>query len=103
MHTLATAAAAVGRNKTAIMRAINSGKIPVSRVDDSEIPIDLANLHRIYPPLQTNGNQHPVYQLHSLLIPLAKWNSSCAERLISARDCIWHLFNKPEHLRPIFK
>jgi hypothetical protein len=27
MHTIATAAAAVGRNKTAILRAIKAGKI----------------------------------------------------------------------------
>jgi len=47
MHNLATAAAAVGRNKTAILRAINSGKIPVSRADDGEILIDPADLHRI--------------------------------------------------------
>ncbi len=31
MHTLATAAAAVGRNKTAILRAIKAGKIPISQ------------------------------------------------------------------------
>jgi hypothetical protein len=31
MYNLATAAAAVGRNKTAILRAIAAGKIPVSR------------------------------------------------------------------------
>jgi hypothetical protein len=72
MHTLATAAAAVGRNKTAILRAINSGKIPVSRADDGEILIDPADLHRIYPPLRTNGTPHPVYQSHPLLVPLAK-------------------------------
>jgi hypothetical protein len=53
MHTLATAAA-VGRNKTAILRAINFGKIPISRADDGEILIDPADLHRIYPPLRTN-------------------------------------------------
>ena len=29
MYTIATAAAAVGRNKTAILRAINAGKISV--------------------------------------------------------------------------
>jgi hypothetical protein len=46
MHTLVTAAAAVGRNKTAILRAINAGKIPVSRADDGEIQIDPADLHR---------------------------------------------------------
>ena len=72
MHTLATAAAAVGRNKTAILRAINAGRIPVSRADDGEILIDASDLHRIYPPLRTNGTRHEVYQSHPLLIPLGK-------------------------------
>jgi hypothetical protein len=72
MHTLATAAAAVGQNKTAILRAINAGKIPVSRADDGEILIDPADLHRIYPPLRTNGTPHPLYQSHPLLVPLDK-------------------------------
>jgi hypothetical protein len=72
MHTLATAAAAVGRNKTAILRAINSGKIPVSRADDGEILIDAADLHRIYAPLRTNGTRRQVYQSHPLLIPVGK-------------------------------
>jgi hypothetical protein len=31
MHTIATAAAAVGRNKTAILRAIKAGKISVAK------------------------------------------------------------------------
>ena len=72
MHTLATAAAAVGRNKTAILRAINFGKLPISRADDGEILIDPVDLHRIYPPLRTNGKQHQAHQSHPLLIPVGK-------------------------------
>jgi len=51
MHTIATAAAAVGRNKTAILRAIEAGKLPVVKDENGEWQIDPAELHRIYPPL----------------------------------------------------
>ena len=50
MYTLATAAAAVGRNKTAILRAIKAGKISVTKYENGEWQIDPAELHRIYPP-----------------------------------------------------
>ena len=47
MYTIATAAAAVGRNKTAILRAIKTRKIPVAKDDNGEIQIDPMELHRI--------------------------------------------------------
>ena len=53
MYTIATAAAAVGRNKTAILRAINAGKILAAKDENGEWQIDPADLHRIYPPLQS--------------------------------------------------
>ena len=53
MHTIATAAAAVGRNKTAILRAIKAGKISVAKDENGEWRIDPAELHRIYPPLRS--------------------------------------------------
>jgi len=72
MHTLITAAAAVGRNKTAILRAIKAGKIPVSHAENGEMLIEPADLHRVYPPLRTNDmQQHEVYQSHPLLTPSA--------------------------------
>ena len=71
MHTLATAAAAVGRNKTAILRAIKAGKISVAQAENGEMQIDPADLHRIYPPLRSNDTQQQVYQ-SPLLMPLAK-------------------------------
>jgi len=65
MYTIATAAAIVGRNKTAIMRAIEAGKIPVAHTQDGEMQIDPADLHRVYPPLRKDGarpalNQSPL-------------------------------------------
>jgi hypothetical protein len=53
MHTIATAAAAVGRNKTAILRAIKAGKISVATDENGELQIDPAELHRVYPPLRS--------------------------------------------------
>ena len=53
MYTIATAAAAVGRNKTAILRAIKAGKILAAKDENGEWQIDPADLHRIYPPLQS--------------------------------------------------
>ena len=72
MYTLLKAAAAVGRNKNAILRAIKAGKIPAVRAEDGEMQIDPADLHRIYPPLPTNDTlrQH-VYQ-SPLLMPAGK-------------------------------
>jgi len=65
MYTIATAAAVVGRNKTAIMRAIEAGKIPVVHTEGGEMTIDPADLHRIFPPLRKDGarpalNQSPL-------------------------------------------
>ena len=62
MYTIATAAAAVGRNKTAILRAIKAGKISVAKDENGEWQIDPAELHRIYPPLRSasmQGNEMP--------------------------------------------
>jgi hypothetical protein len=71
MYTIATAAAAVGRNKNAILRAIEAGKIPVSQDANGDMQIDPADLHRIYPPLRTNDiQQQRVYQ-SPLLMPAA--------------------------------
>lgn len=70
MYNLATAAAAVGRNKTAILRAIKAGKIPASHDANGDVQIDPADLHRIYPPLRTSDAQQRVYQ-SPLLMPVA--------------------------------
>jgi hypothetical protein len=74
MHTIATAAAAVGRNKTAILRAIKAGKISVAKDENGEWQIDPAELHRVYPPLRSasmrdNDMQQQLYQ-SPLLTPV---------------------------------
>ena len=71
MYTIATAAAAVGRAKTAITRAIDAGKIPVMQAENGELQIDPADLHRVYPPLRTDSAK-PQMNLSPLLIPAGK-------------------------------
>ena len=73
MYTIATAAAAVGRNKSAILRAINAGKIAITKDKNGEWQIDPAELHCIYPPLRsssTNGNEQLRLHQSPLLTPV---------------------------------
>jgi hypothetical protein len=72
MYTLASAAAAVGRNKNAILRAVKAGRIPVSEAGDGEMQIDPADLHRIYPPLRTGDTPHHHIYQSPLLLPAGK-------------------------------
>lgn len=74
MYTIATAAAAVGRNKTAILRAIEAGKVSASKDENGEWQIEPTELHRIYPPLRSasmraNG-MHPKLHQSPLLTPV---------------------------------
>jgi hypothetical protein len=70
MYTIATAAAAVGRNKTAILRAIKTRKISVAKDDNGEIQIDPMELHRIYPPLRSASMKDNDTQLRLHQSPL---------------------------------
>lgn len=71
MYTIATAAAAVGRAKTAIQRLIDSGRLTVSQADTGEVQIDPAELHRIYPPLHKDGTR-PLFHQSPLLTPVGE-------------------------------
>ena len=65
MYSIATAAAAVGRNKTAILRAINAGKISAAHDENGDWQINPAELRRIYPPLRSasmRANDMQLYQ-----------------------------------------
>jgi hypothetical protein len=72
MYTIATAAAAVGRNKTAIVRAIKNKRILVAKDENGELQIDPAELHRVYPPLRNASTQGTELRLHQspLLTPV---------------------------------
>jgi uncharacterized protein YhaN len=49
-YTLAAAAAAVGLNKTTILRAIKIGKVSARMDEHGHWRIEPAELHRVYPP-----------------------------------------------------
>jgi hypothetical protein len=70
MHTIATAAAAVGRNKTAILRAIKAKKISVTKDENGEWQIDPTELYRIYPPLRSASMRGNDMQQHLYQSPL---------------------------------
>jgi hypothetical protein len=74
MYTIATAAAAVGRNKTAILRAIKNGKISADADGNGELQIDPCELHRIYPPLRSasirDSDMQPRLHQSPLLTPV---------------------------------
>jgi len=55
-YTLGEAAKATGKSKPTIQRAIKSGKISASKKDDGTYDIDPAELHRVYPMKQGDGN-----------------------------------------------
>jgi hypothetical protein len=50
-YGLAEAAAAAGKSKMTIHRAIKSGKLSASRRDDDSYDIDPSELHRVFPPV----------------------------------------------------
>ena len=49
-HTAGTAAKAVGKTKSTITKAIASGKLSAVKNDSGAWEIDVAELHRVYPP-----------------------------------------------------
>jgi hypothetical protein len=55
-YTLGKAGAAVGMNKSTILRAIKAGKISASRDEHGQWAIEPAELHRVYPPVAAGPN-----------------------------------------------
>jgi excisionase family DNA binding protein len=53
-YTLGTAARATGVSKSTIYRAIKGGRMSASRADTGDYPIDPAELHRVFPPLDSD-------------------------------------------------
>ena len=55
-YTLAQAAAAVGRNRSSVLRAIKAGRISAVRDEaTAEWRIEPAELHRLYPVADAQG------------------------------------------------
>lgn len=50
-YTLGDAAKAVGKSKTTLHRAIKSGRISATKLEDGSYAIDPSELHRVFPPV----------------------------------------------------
>jgi sugar diacid utilization regulator len=57
-YTLSKAAAATGKNKATIQRAIKSGKISAIKNSSGTYEIDPSELHRVYPAATQRVAQH---------------------------------------------
>ena len=58
-HSLATAAAACGLNKSTILRAIKSGKVSATKDEHGQWQIQPVELHRTYPPCTQARTEAP--------------------------------------------
>lgn len=56
-YTLSEAAAATGKNKATIQRAIKSGKISAPKGDNGSYEIDPSELHRVFQPVAQRAAQ----------------------------------------------
>ena len=59
-YTLGDAAKAVGKSKTTLHRAIKSGRVPATKLEDGSYAIDPSELHRVFPPV-TVGTTDEVF------------------------------------------
>ena len=58
-YTLGDAAKAVGKSKTTLHRAIKSGRISATKLEDGSYAIDPSELHRVFPV--TAGTPHEMF------------------------------------------
>ena len=54
-YNLVTAAVACGINKSTVLRAIKAGRLSATRSEDGSWSIEVAELHRVFPPLPTTA------------------------------------------------
>ena len=59
-YTLGDAAKAVGKSKTTLHRAIKSGRVSATKLEDGSYAIDPSELHRVFPPV-TVGTTDEVF------------------------------------------
>jgi excisionase family DNA binding protein len=57
-YTLGQAAKATGISKPTLSRAIKSGRLSAQKQEDGSFLIDPAELHRVYPPVTTTGDNN---------------------------------------------
>jgi hypothetical protein len=70
-YTLAAAAAAVGLNKTTILRAIKSGKVSARMDEHGHWLIEPAELHRVYPPAASRTDSNAAAQREAVFEAVA--------------------------------
>jgi len=70
-YTLAAAAAAVGLNKTTILRAIKTGKISARLDEHRHWRIEPAELHRVYPPAASQADSSAAAQREAVFEAVA--------------------------------
>lgn len=58
MYTLGQAEQATGKRKSTIANAIKKGRISAKKNDAGEWQIDPAELHRVYPPVSSDGTRN---------------------------------------------
>jgi hypothetical protein len=70
-YTLGQAALAVGKSKGALSKAIKTGRISATKLDNGSYSIDPSELHRVYAPLPspTEVNSKPTPQNERLETP----------------------------------
>lgn len=83
-YTVPQAAAAVGRNRSSILRAIRSGRLSAARDDATgDWRIDPAELHRLYPTVRASdasGNNAPS-RTHDVAAELAELRAHLADAM----------------------
>jgi len=70
-YTLAAAAAAVGLNKTTILRAVKSGKISARMDEHGHWRIEPAELHRVYSPAASHADSNAAAQREAVFEAVA--------------------------------
>jgi excisionase family DNA binding protein len=92
-YNLVTAAAAIGVNKSTVLRAIKAGRISAQR-DDTGWRIEPAELHRVFPPLPSPATMPPA----------AERRDAMADTLVSElRAVISDLRADRDHWRAAFE
>lgn len=87
-YSLAEAAAAVGVNKTTVLRAVKSGKISGTRDEHGNWRLEPAEVHRVYPVVridaETPATQHDA--LADMLVAELRATIADRDRTIADRD-----------------
>jgi hypothetical protein len=109
-YTLGQAAKATGRNKATIFQAIKSGRISAAKDDLGRYMIDPAELHRLYPPVSSNGETSEAAQRgrtpdNGVETQLLRDKIALLERLVEQitgdRDRLLLLLPKPSDAPPV--